>query len=139
MTVNRLHGKPGFIEAIREISTENEAQKQAQIIGADVLLTFFEHSGNIWDWVGRVDTISGEKEFTVTFTPDVESAGLKVCARCVVEGGGIYDSVSVRVRRVRIANAKSQKWSVKLTYYGDKPIRAKFYVSATGRGTVSVV
>lgn len=144
MTVNRIDSAPDILRELKDIERQIYEQKERQIVGSDAVRTFLNKTTAQWDWVGRTSIENGVKikRLVVSFYPEGlngrYAAGLRVHSK--TEVSGVPNArVSVNVLRRRIIDPSEQIFDVILEYFGDEDVRAKFFVSATGKGMITVV
>lgn len=140
MVVNRIDAVPNILRELKSLERRQREKKERQIVGADAVRVFKASTGSEWDFSGVLPESGSRRfrQFIVTFTPDGNSAGLGVhVVREVIGQPVIVLPVSAVGRYVD--NPKSQQWLVRIEHYSPDAVRAKFYVTATGKGTVSVV
>lgn len=142
MVVNRIGSQPNIISNLLALERKQRERKELQIVGADSVTTFLVGSSNEWDFEGVLPTgttVQNPLTLAITFSPrSKRSAGFDVYVK------GEYvdspnDSPEVFVVRDFVDDIKSQRWKARVNYYGDEAIRLKFFVVATGRGTLSVL
>ncbi len=142
MVVNRIGSQPNIISNLLTLERKQRERKELQIVGADSIATFLVGSSNEWDFEGVLPTgttVQNPLVFAITFSPrSKRSAGFDVYVK------GEYvdspnDSPEVFVIRDFVDDIKSQRWRARVNYHGDEAIRLKFFVLATGRGTLAVV
>ena len=140
MVVNRIDSAPNILRELKSLERRQREKKERQIVGADVVRVFKISTPSEWDFSGVLPENGSRRyrQFIVTFTPDGNSAGLGVhVVREVVGQPMVVLPISVIGRYVD--NPKLQQWLVRIEHYDADIVRAKFYVTATGKGTVSVV
>lgn len=140
MVVSRMNSVPNILRDLKALERRQREKKERQIVGADAVRTFKVSTGATWDFSGVLPE-SGSirfRQFIVTFTPDGNSAGLGVYVKREVVGQpSVILPVSVIGRYVY--NTKSQQWLVRIQHHDPNTVRAKFYVTATGKGSISVI
>lgn len=141
MAMNRLGQQPDIIQILRSIDRCQREKKENQIVGADAVETFLVRTDREWDWIGSTSFEGSAKikRLRVSFVPEKETiAGLKLQAAHEVVG---LSGVSLTINSVRepIIQGQAQVWNVTIVWFGDQEIRVKFFVSATGRGTIFVI
>lgn len=146
MTMNRVESAPDLLRELKQLERMQREKKERQIVGADAVRTFIIKTNATWDWQGQTSvdhTGARTKSLTVTFRPDSTggdrfAAGLRLMAKAEVVGlpGA---KVAITVLRRRVTNRSEQSFTVIVHHFGDETVRVKFFVSATGRGTISVV
>lgn len=142
MVVNRVGSQPNIISSLLTLERKQRERKELQIVGADSITTFLVGSSNEWDFEGILPagtTAQNPLVLAITFSPrSKRSAGFDI----YVKGEYVdspHDSPEVLVVRDFVDDIKSQRWRARVNYHGDEAIRLKFFVVATGRGTLSVV
>lgn len=142
MVVNRIGSQPNIISSLLTLARKQRERKELQIVGADSITTFLVGSSNEWDFEGVLPagtTVQNPLVLAITFSPrSKRSAGFDI----YVKGEYVdspQDSPEVFVVRDFVEDIESQRWKARVNYYGDEAIRLKFFVVATGRGTLSVV
>lgn len=142
MVVNRINSQPNILRELKSLERKQREKKELQITGSDSVRTFLIGSDSEWDYEGVLPewtTIQNPLIFTITFNPiNKKSAGFDL----YVKGEYVKypdNSPEVRVIRNFVEDIESQRWKAQVNYYGSDAIRLKFFVVATGRGTLSVV
>lgn len=141
MVVNRVNSQPNLLRELKNLERRQREKKELQIVGADAVRTFLIKTGNTWDCdeiLPLSPDLTRQREFIVTFCPNNKSAGLDLHVKSELVGAPNAKPRITSVRR-RVTDIKSQQWRVRVKHYGDQAVRVKFFVSATGKGTLTVV
>ena len=141
MAVNRVDSQPNLLRELKDLERRQREKKELQIVGADAVRTFLIKTGSTWDCDETLPIspdLTRQKEFIVTFCPNNKAAGLDLHVKSELVGIPNAKPRTTSVRR-RVTDVKSQQWRVRVKYYGDQAVRVKFFVSATGSGTLTVV
>ena len=141
MVVNRVNSQPNLLRELKDLERRQREKKELQIVGADAVRTFLIKTGNTWDCDETLPLspdLTRQREFIVTFCPNNKAAGLDLHVKSELVGVPNVKPRIISVRR-RVTDIKSQRWRVRVKYYGDQAVRVKFFVSATGKGTLTVV
>jgi hypothetical protein len=141
VAINRVDSQPSLLRELKKLERRQREKKELQIVGADAVKTFLVKTENEWD-CNEVLPLSPElmrqKEFTVIFRPNNKAAGLDLHTKNELVGMSNTKPQITFIRR-RVTDIKSQQWRVRVKYYGDQAVRVKFFVSATGKGTLTVI
>ena len=78
------------------------------------------------------------KEFNVIFHSDKNVAGLSVHAKYEIVGAP-NAQLSIHTIGQFVSDPKNQKFTVRVEYFGNEVVRIKFFVIATGRGSLNVI
>lgn len=141
MAINRVDSQPSLLRELKKLERRQREKKELQIVGADAVRTFLIKTGNTWDCDETLPLspdLTRQKEFIVTFCPGNKAAGLDLHVKSELVGVPNAKPRIISVRR-RVTDIKSQQWRVRVKYYGDQAVRVKFFVSVTGKGTLTVV
>lgn len=141
MSLNRSSQYPDIIRTMKDIEKWQREKKENQIVGADAVKTFLVQTENRWDWVGRTSFEGSAKikRLRVSFKPEKSTtAALKLQTAHEIVG---YPTAPLTINSVRepIIMGQPQNWDVTIVWFGDEELRVKFFVSSTGRGSLSVV
>lgn len=140
MVVNRLESAPDILRELKALEREQYSRKERQIVGADAVRVLKVSTVAVWDWNGTLPESDyvNQRDFVVTFMPDNHNAGLNVHTKCEIDGmPGMSPQISVV--GLHVSDPKVQRWRVRVRHYGAQVVRVKFYVTATGKGAISVV
>ena len=141
MVVNRVDSQPNLLRELKDLERRQREKKELQIVGADAVKVFLVKTENRWDY-NAVPPLSPymmrQRDFIVTFCPDNKAAGLDLHAKSELVGIPGAKPRIIFIRQ-RVTDIKSQQWRVRVQYYGDEAVQIKFFVSATGKGALTVV
>lgn len=151
--MSRLDESNDIISMIAELEKQSNEIKTRQIVGSDSVNTKKLSTADAWDRDVTVPGTFGEvtDSFTIRFVADKvvdgkPPAAFQVATKQVVEGDYAYIEyvrAQISVARNKVTDPKIQEWSVSIRYpdgYG-VPIRyrLKFYVMATGMGSITLL
>lgn len=151
--MSRLAEQEDIYDILANIEQQLTELHHTQIVGSDVVRTEKLQSSLDWDldFTVPADYIEITKTLTIRFVPDKPidgkpPAAFRVGVRQLATGNYQWiDNLRMRpiILRKQVIDPLAQEWNVNVPYNGGYgvPIRfqLKFYVLATGKGTVTIV
>lgn len=134
--MSRLDNEPDIQTLLAGLQTDMVELKQLQQTGGDAVKTFCAKTANIWD-ISQTISMLSIVEKTVTFIPSTTSGDKQTAAAYAIEFSS-NNGADVYIERLRVTDFKQQKWRVTMVGYGSS-IQVKFFVYATGAGSITVV
>lgn len=141
MAVNRLESEPDILYELKQLERCQCEKKERQIVGADAVKVFKISTNSNWDYSRQLPTMPNGlqgKEFNVIFHSDKNVAGLSVHAKYEIVGAP-NARLSINTIGQFVSDPKNQKFTVRVEHFGNEVVKIKFFVIATGRGSLNVV
>lgn len=141
MAVNRLESEPDILYELKQLERCQREKKERQIVGADAVKVFKISTNSNWDYSRQLPTMTNGlqgKEFNVIFHSDKNVAGLSVHAKYEIVGAP-NARLSINTIGQFVSDPKNQKFTVRVEHFGNEVVKIKFFVIATGRGSLNVV
>ena len=151
--MSRLYEDNDVFTLIRDLERQSNEIKLNQIVGSDAVRTYKIGTPSEWDrdvTVSSSSTGGITQNFTIRYTPDnpldKPPAAFQVATTQLVTGDYAWINTlkaKVSIRRKKVTDPLIQEWAISILYndgYG-VPIRyrLKFWVMATGSGTITIV
>lgn len=141
VAVNRLESEPDILYELKQLERCQREKKERQIVGADAVKVFKISTNSNWDYSRQLPTMPNGlqgKEFNVIFHSDKNVAGLSVHAKYEIVGAP-NARLSINTIGQFVSDPKNQKFTVRVEHFGNEVVKIKFFVIATGRGSLNVV
>lgn len=141
MAINRLESEPDILYELKQLERCQREKKERQTVGADAVKVFKISTNSNWDYSQQLPTMPNGlqgKEFNVIFRSDKNVAGLSVHAKYEIVGAP-NAQLSIHTIGQFVSDPKNQKFTVRVEYFGNEVIKIKFFVIATGRGSLNVI
>lgn len=151
--MNRLNEDNDLISLIYDLEKQSNEIKNKQIVGADAVRTNKLGTAATWDRDVTMPAAFAEttQNFTIRFVPDnpidgKPPAAFQVAVDQLVTGEYQYIEfvrARITINRKKVVDPLIQEWSVSVRYAGGygTPVRyrLKFYVMATGMGSITLL